>query len=572
MGGSVAGIEQLHLSTGSGTDSIVTLTSKSLQTDDYVFTGLGNDAITVGGGMDTADGSDGTDTLTVDLHWASETISSGVEFGAFRNGGRTLGVAYFNIEQFNVTTGSGDDYIQTGGFNDTVSTGSGDDKIDTGTGNAIVNGGTGVDWWLANFASSTAKMAINIAKASQSFAGGTVSGIEQLTLTTGSGADKIDTLVGATKSYGDYVFTGLGDDRISVGGGMDTADGSDGNVTLVADYRWASEAISSGFEASVFRNGGRTLGVAYFNVEQFNVFTGSGNDYIQTGAGRDTVSTGAGDDIIDTLTGVAIVNGGDGADLWSANFATATDDAELDLNKASQKFLGGSVRGIESVTLVTGSGDDTIITKIGPTYGFTDYVYGGGGDDAITVGAGHDTVDGADGTDTLVVDYSWTTEAISSQFQSGTFRNGGATLGVSYFNVEQFDVTTGDGADTLVAGGGDDTLTGNGGADQLTGGTGNDRFVYERLSDSSTKFSDLITDIAAGDTIDLHLIDADTKTAGNQAFHIASKFTKHAGELVLHYDSANDRTSVSGDVNGDGKADFTILLTGDHHDFAGFAL
>lgn len=572
MGGTVAGIEQLDLKTGSGTDHITTLMGSAIQANDTVFTGAGNDIIEVGGGMDTADGSDGTDTLVVDYHWTSDAITSALEFQVFRNAGRTLGVGYYNVEQFDVTTGSGDDYIQTGSGADTVNGGAGSDKIDTQQGAAIVNGGSGVDWWLADYSGSTAKMVINIAKASQSFTGGKVSGIEQLTLKTGSGADKIDTLVGATKSYADYVFTGAGDDHVIVGGGRDTVDGSEGNDVLEVDYSWSTETITSQLQSQSFRNAGNTIGVDWYNVEQFYILTGSGDDYIQTGSGRDTVKSGAGDDVIDTMTGAAIVDGGDGADRWIASYSTATADAELDLSLASQNFLGGRVMRIESVWLSTGSGDDVITTKIGPTYMFGDSVFAGAGDDVITVGSGHDTVDGSEGTDTLVVDYSWTSENITNQLEGQTFRDASNALGVNWYNFEKFDVRTGDGADTIGGGSGDDTLTGNGGADQLTGGAGADHFVYERLSDSLAKAADVITDLDSSDVIDLHQIDANTKVAGNQAFNIVNKFTKHAGELVLTYDSSHDRTSVSGDVNGDGKADFTILLSGDHHDFTGFVL
>jgi Ca2+-binding RTX toxin-like protein len=346
-------------------------------------------------------------------------------------------------------------------------------------------------------------------------------------------------------------------------------DGSDGTDTLEIDYRWATDAISSQFQSQTFRNAAATIETDWFNVEQFRVLTGSGDDYIQTGAGRDTVSTGAGDDVIDTGFGVALVSGGDGADRWMANFSSSSVNAVLDLGKASQKFLGGSVRGIESVWLTTGSGDDSIATKIGPTYLYGDSVFAGAGGDAITVGGGQDTVDGSDGDDLLVVDYSWDSHAISV---SGGQIGDGFGTSVAYVNVEHFNITGGDAADSLIGGSDSDILTGSGGADQLTGGAGDDRFVYERLGDSTVKAADIILDLAASDVIDLHRIDANTKAAGNQAFHIADKFTKHAGELVLSYDSASDRTSVGGDVNGDGKADFTILLAGDHHDFEGFVL
>lgn len=67
---------------------------------------------------------------------------------------------------------------------------------------------------------------------------------------------------------------------------------------------------------------------------------------------------------------------------------------------------------------------------------------------------------------------------------------------------------------------------------------------------------------AAGDKIDLHLIDASTKQAGDQVFSFIGMmaFSGAAGELC--YPAAGSDTLVSGDVNGDKSADFSILLKG----------
>jgi hypothetical protein len=75
---------------------------------------------------------------------------------------------------------------------------------------------------------------------------------------------------------------------------------------------------------------------------------------------------------------------------------------------------------------------------------------------------------------------------------------------------------------------------------------------------------DLITDFAAGDRIDLHLIDADTATAGDQAFHLGAT-VGHTGDIVVGaYDIVNDRTAVSLYVNADATVDALMWLTGDH--------
>jgi serralysin len=70
----------------------------------------------------------------------------------------------------------------------------------------------------------------------------------------------------------------------------------------------------------------------------------------------------------------------------------------------------------------------------------------------------------------------------------------------------------------------------------------------------------------------LRRIDADLTQDGDQAFHLVNKFTHHAGELLLTYDSARGVSLLQGDVDGNGKADLIIWLTGDQHQFASFVL
>jgi hypothetical protein len=119
---------------------------------------------------------------------------------------------------------------------------------------------------------------------------------------------------------------------------------------------------------------------------------------------------------------------------------------------------------------------------------------------------------------------------------------------------------------------GNDTLTGGKGADTLTGGHGDDVFDYLKPGDSTVDHSDLITDLEAGDRIDLSKIDADTTQAGNQAFVLVTALDGHAAEAALTYDPGADVTRLELDTNGDGAADALILISGDHHDFTNFAL
>ena len=122
------------------------------------------------------------------------------------------------------------------------------------------------------------------------------------------------------------------------------------------------------------------------------------------------------------------------------------------------------------------------------------------------------------------------------------------------------------GDDRLAGGAGNDMLTGGRGGDTLTGGLGADKFLFKSVShlSASPGGSDTILDfsIAEGDRIDLTAIDASTKARGDQAFHLIGTKAFHGTAGELRYAKAGERTILSGDVNGDKKADFTIALSG----------
>ena len=124
-------------------------------------------------------------------------------------------------------------------------------------------------------------------------------------------------------------------------------------------------------------------------------------------------------------------------------------------------------------------------------------------------------------------------------------------------------ITGGSGNDRLEGFAGNDILWGRRGADKLLGGTGADTFTFKSINDSSTGSGrDTIYDFSANqkDRIDLSAIDARTNASGNQAFSFigTGAFSGKAGEL--RYEKAPSDTYISGDVNGDKVADFTIRL------------
>lgn len=121
------------------------------------------------------------------------------------------------------------------------------------------------------------------------------------------------------------------------------------------------------------------------------------------------------------------------------------------------------------------------------------------------------------------------------------------------------------GADTIHGGGGADRIIGGMGADVLWGGEGADTFAFLTVGESKPQAGerDIIRDFsaAAGDRIDLTLLDANVRLAGNQEFTLGGDhFTGRAGELIQSY--ADHGVLVQADLNGDRRADFSFLLGG----------
>jgi Ca2+-binding RTX toxin-like protein len=367
-----------------------------------------------------------------------------------------------------------------------------------------------------------------------------------------------------------------GNNVVTVTDGVDAVNGGVGLADrLVVDYHLGTTAVT-GDSTSNFADTSRLVTITG-GFENFTILTGSGVDTITTGAGDDIINTGEGASTVTAGAGANRITGGSGADTITA----------LD---------GGNVvdGGDGANTITTGGGIDIITGGLG-----ADTVVAGGGADLITMRGGADTVHGDAGVDRLVVNYAASTTVVTMAAPTGSLAAGytgsvadtsGNTVG--FDGLENFTVTggtandlitTGDGidiiqggagGDTINAGLGTDTLTGGVGKDILTGGGDHDVFDFNTIKESAKGLTtrDLITDFTHGiDDIDLSTIDANFRLHGNQHFSFigVSQFDHEAGQLrVITHNVAgtvNDKTYVAGDVNGDGRPDFMIELTGNVH-------
>ena len=243
-----------------------------------------------------------------------------------------------------------------------------------------------------------------------------------------------------------------------------------------------------------------------------NVLLGAGEDkfFGETGEIFGEVKGEDGNDIIKTGLGDDFLNGGEGRDqlFGGAGNDTAVysdSSSSVRVNLATNRGRGGEARGdrlYDIENLVGSAYDDTLI--------------GDAVSNSLEGGAGGDTLHGEDGNDFLLGDIGY---------------------------------------DTLIGGDGDDILNGGLDRDILWGGDGVDIFEFLDVIESGTGSSrDVIKDFEQRvDLIDLSAVGATSFSAGG--------FTNTAGEVTFKLIGGGTKTVVEYDHDGDGAADFQILMT-----------
>lgn len=292
------------------------------------------------------------------------------------------------------------------------------------------------------------------------------------------------------------------------------------------------------------------------------------------------IITKGGADQINLILTETWVDAGDGADVVTSDIEGAN---RIDLGGGNDTYTGdGFAKSRRHDEVYGGAGDDTMTIHTR----HSDY-FGGGGSDFISSAGYFNLLVGGDGNDT-----------VSYMAQDDDSYLGGKNFGVNLDLgrefartgqgrreiIEKFEnaegtsardimagskgdnklwgmdgqddlngfkgndkVFGGVGADFLLGGNGRDELTGGHGVDRMWGEAGNDHFIFTDVTETDVGSGnrDIIEDFENGDKIDL-------SAAGSFTFIGSANFSNTAGELRF------DNGTVSGDVDGDGTADFQI--------------
>ncbi|MBT9098614.1 hypothetical protein KFZ76_12975 [Methylovulum psychrotolerans] len=496
-GGTMSGIERLLVTTGSGDDSLSNAGNPGF--NDVFDLGAGNDTLSINEGNTGGNAGfiyqmwDASNTLLFDQSWNASfndirtALATATQFNVYWEFNGVRQTYFTNVENVNLS-------------------GSGNNDLLIAQGNGSYNGGDGTDTLYADW-SGVSKAIIwqNDPSKTQNVNGGTMSGIERLLVTTGSGDDSLSNA--GNPGFNDVFDLGAGNDTLSINEGNTGGNAGfiyqmwDASNTLLFDQSWNASfndirtALATATQFNVYWEFNGVRQTYFTNVENVNL-SGSGNNDLLIAQGNGSY------------------NGGDGTDTLYADWS-GVSKAIIWQNDPSktQNVNGGTMSGIERLLVTTGSGDDSLSNAGNP--GFNDVFDLGAGNDTLSINEGNTGGNAGfiyqmwDASNTLLFDQSWnasfndirTALATATQFNVYWEFNG---VRQTYFtNVENVNLSGSGNNDLLIAQGvgslhgndGNDTLyadwagaTGNyldggTGADTMVGSMGNDTFVVDNSLD-----------------------------------------------------------------------------------------
>jgi Ca2+-binding RTX toxin-like protein len=455
-GGTIVGFENFFVSLGDGNDTVLAPTFLGASVggsryfyasggggNDILIGGAGDDNLYGGTGADYIDGGAGNDTIAGrDDVTSFLTLSDGVADTLLGGAGDDLLI------------GASEDFFSGGADNDTA-------LISFST---LMSGGLFVDFRTLDPNASFALIG-----------GGSIVGVENIGVALTDQNDVfLDTNRNGFASLGngdDIAVMGGGDDIVDAGNGADYVDGGDGD-DLIAGTGGRFSDLSFQIASNLnFLDPFPTVAQTIRVFAQLSLIFDAGED--EDDGAVDQFLGGAGDDVIYFNMGDFVDGGTNTAygDYAIANLSGATTDLYYDFFNFDPSTVGffplaggGGMTGVESVFLMAGSGNDTVIDT--------------NRDGGASGGPGDDVLIGLGGNDILIGDTRI------------TFGLDGGYSG--YFSP---DVGAA-GDDYLDGGDGDDILVGEGGQDIMLGGAGDDRiggFDFE---------ADIMVGGSGDDTID----------------------------------------------------------------------
>lgn len=443
--------------------------------NDFLQGGVGDDQLVGGSGVDTADYSDKSVAVSVDLAALSGSVAT-----AYVNS-----VAEDTLEGIeNITGGTGNDTLLGDGADNTLSGGDGNDFLEGRGGNDTLAGGNGVDTVSYDYAANGVTVVLASGAATVSVGAGdvdTLTGIENIT-----GTGFADALTGDAST--NILIGGAGNDVVTFSAGSDVIDGGANTDTLVLTTAGTSvtldlSTVNGGGYATLTSGGitqtvkgienltGGNFGNTLTGTSGANVLTGgTGTDTLNGGDGADTLSGGAGADTINGGNDNDIIYGGTGADTLDGGSGSDTLRFD-DLAAAVTITMGSATNG----SAVSGGETDTFTSM--------ETIYMTGYDDSFTESTGADVVYGVAGNDTFVMAAS---DSANDTFDGGTGTNtvnyASASSGINLNLAAQ--TATGNGTDTLiniqnvVGSALNDTIQGSSVANSLDGGGGTNTLSY----------------------------------------------------------------------------------------------
>lgn len=481
--------------------------------DDIYDGGAGNDTLVAGSGDDTFIISEGFDTLSYDAG-GDDTIVIPVGFSAadthfLKDGSYNLKILVDGLGQMTITS-----QLQgTGSFIEHLYYSQGNYTVDFADVQVEQRGGDGTDY-LSGIESGVSPDDILNGMAGDDYLYGSggddtyvfSEGIDVVSDTGGSddtilfwedwSPEDITIYRGEGYGYGwdDLILEDTNGNKMIVDSQFSTSSYTIEHVAFSDSTVWDVSAMSIPAWGT---SGSDYIGI--YDSADVAVYGFGGNDTIVTNTGNDILDGGSGDDSLTGATGNdfyiysagldLVIDSGGTDSLAITGGVTINDisvsdvgyyDIKLTINSGTDEVTLQDFRYSSTYQVDTVVFDDGFATNLA---GYSSWLWGTSGNDAISGNSSDNTLVGKDGNDTI---------------------NAGAGNDAAHGGAGADTIHGDDGDDLLHGGTGDDVIYGDDGLDTLFGGDGADTFVFETASafndvdiikDFSTSDSDVI-DIA----------------------------------------------------------------------------